>query len=189
MSESFQGVNIRKFGMRSGNWEGPITLTLDGKNINWVYDSGTNMQWDEDKGEMLMWTYAIDCRNINFFAGLSPSLKKNRIDITLKVPVQSDNRGHSEIGKPYAFEFKDEDDYDRAVKYLKKNVGDDNHVMAACNQASLGYGKDGFENFKRDMTSMKGGKRKRKTKRKMSKRKKMQKKRKTNKRKKSTKRK
>jgi len=182
----FVGVKVRKFGMSSNKWEGPITLTLDRKKINWVYDSGTNMQWDEDKGEILMWTYGDGCRNMDFFSGMK-TLKKNRIDITLKVPNQTpDERGLSEIGKPYAFEFQNENDYDRASRYLKQNIGESTNHLAACNRESINYGKDGFEKFKKHIFS--GGKRKRKTKRKMTKRKKMQKKRKTNKRKKSIKR-
>lgn len=184
MSKTFQNVMVRKFGSNSSKWEGPVTLTMNGKNINWMYLSGGNYQAGENMGEMLMWTYGKSCRKQSFSFGTN---KQFRIDITLKVPNQELD-GRVEIGKPYAFAFQNKDDFDAASNYLTSNIGDSSQHEAACNLSSVGYGKDGFDKFKRDI--FKGGgrkKRKSKTKRKTTKGKKIQKKKKTKKRRKSSK--
>ena len=191
MSIEVREVLIRQFGASSNHWEGPISLKLNGKDISWVYDSTGQTGLPENQGEILRWTYGEGCRKVRLVSNPFGS-KEYRIDISLKVPGTAPvdpNRG-SERGKPYAFAFKTRSDFDEISSYLEKNIGDEEKALHGCNLSTMGYGKDGFENYKRDSLKRGGkGKRKSKTKRKTTKRKKMQKKKKTKKRRKSSKRK
>jgi len=196
MSIEVRDVLIRQFGAMSYQWEGPITLTLNGKDISWSYDSTGQKLLPENTGKILRWVDGGDCRKMNTIISSNPlGSKKYRIDISLKVfrPVPS-NPNHTEIGKPYAFAFKNESDYNTITDHLIDNIGQSDMMTHACNLSSMGYGKGGFENFLEaslKRTRRGGGKRKRKskTKRKTTKRKKIQKKKKTKKRRKSSKRK
>ena len=192
IKKSFDEVLIRQFGAPSSNqWDGPIYLTLQGKNISWVYGAPQQTPTPGDEGEILTWAYGDRCRSVRSFSNPFGS-KEYRIDISLKVPGTAPvdpNRG-SERGKPYAFAFKTRNDFNEISSYLEKNIGAAVPYPHACNLSTMGYGKDGFENYKRDSLKRGGkGKRKSKTKRKTTKRKKMQKKKKTKKRRKSSKRK
>ena len=183
IKKSFDEVLIRQFGAPSSNqWDGPIYLTLQGKNISWVYGAPQQTPTPGDEGEILRWAYGDSCRSVRSFSNPFGS-KEYRIDISLKVPGGAgdvDPNVGAERGKPYAFAFKSKDDFDAITSFLKTNIGAENKTPYACNLSTMGYGKDGFEKFKSD-SLRRGGKRKRKskTKRKTTKRKKIQKKRKS----------
>jgi len=157
-------AEVRNWGASTSAWHEALVSFSPDKQITFDGVTYTILTWT---------TQMLAARSGVMFKGKS---KDNRIDIVMKVPGAAQLAPNMvEIGKSFGFAFKNRDDYEKVLIYLRKQrftytnsrgeeVGMpvDQSRITDFNRNTAGY--TDFKTYVKKETSMRGGKRTRKSK-------------------------
>lgn len=157
-------AEVRNWGARTSEWHEALVK----------FSSDKQITFDGQTYTILTWT--ANMRAARSGVAFTGTPKDNRIDIVMKVPGAKNLAPDMvEIGKSFGFAFKNRDDYDKVLTYLRNqkftyinSFGDEVKMpvnegrITDFNRNTAGY--TNFETYVKKHTSMRGGKRTRKSK-------------------------